>query len=104
MATDITLHIQKCMTKKEREAFLNIFCMNNPHYRGAQVADVLSILHDTDSHVDTTDAMFEAHKEEILPYPVGLYSMCCYVAIYLCLGTEWNTIHSLMQRFNPKTA
>jgi hypothetical protein len=99
---DLSIHIQRCMTKEEFKTFLDNFCRNNPHYRGAEVADVLTTLYDTDSHLEVTDAMYEAHRQEIAPYSLGLYSMTCYVAIYLRQGTEWPTIHSLMERFNPK--
>lgn len=100
--SDISLHIQKNMTPDERKLFIINFCGHNPHYRGAHVADILEILYDTDSHVEKTDAMYEAHKADIDQYQQGLYSMCVFVALYLGKGTEWETISGLMQRFNTK--
>lgn len=101
--SDLALHVEKCMTEQEKKLFLDSFCTNNPHYRGAQVADILSVLYDTDSHIEVTDnVMYEAHREEIQKYPRGLFSMCVYVAIYTKLGPEWEAIQHLLQRFNKK--
>jgi hypothetical protein len=96
---DMALQVENSMTQAERAEFLHNFCSHNPHYRGAKVADILSILNDTDSHLDKTDAMQEAHKSEIEKYPRGLYSMSVFVAIYCKMGTDWEVIHSLLKRF-----
>lgn len=96
---DLALRIDRLMTAEERRVFLNTFCSNNPHYRGAHVADILETLYDTDSHVEKTDAMYEAHKVEIDKYPRGLYSMSVFVAIYCQLGTDWEVIRDLLKRF-----
>lgn len=96
--TDLALHVDHLMTSEERKMFLNTFCSQNSHYRGSHVADILELLYDTNSHVDKTDAMYEAHKEEIDKYPNGLYSMSIFVAIYCRLGTDWDVIQSLLKR------
>ncbi len=100
MSESLSLRIEQNMTPEEREVFLNTFCSHNPHYRGAHVSDILSILCDTDAHLDTTDAMYEAHKGEISVYPRGLYPMTVYVAIYCKMGTDWEVIRDLLKRFN----
>jgi hypothetical protein len=99
---DISLQVERNMTTEERKLFLENFCAQNPHYRGAQVSDILSILCDTDAHLEVTDAMQEAHKEEVGKYPRGLYSMAVYVAIYCKMGTDWEIIRDLLQRFHKK--
>jgi hypothetical protein len=100
--SDQALHIDRCMSPEERKLFLDTFCRNNPHYRGAHVADVLSALYDSDSEVGELDAMYKAHKAEIDKYPTGLYSMTVYVAIYTKVGTDWEVIRHLLQRFGKK--
>ncbi len=97
---DIALQVERNMTEEEKQLFLNTFCSQNPHYRGAHVSDILSILQDTDSHIETTDAMWEAHKADIEKYPRGLYAMVVYVAIYCKMGTDWEIIRDLLKRFN----
>lgn len=100
---DLALHIEVCMSPAEKKLFLDTFCANNPHYRGAHVSDILSMLYDTDSHIDKTDnVMYEAHRQEIEKYPRGLFSLCVFVAIYTKLGPEWEVIQHLLKRFNKK--
>jgi hypothetical protein len=99
---DIALQVEHNMTQEERQLFLDTFCAQNPHYRGAHVADILSVLYDTDSHLDKTDAMYEAHKSDIEKFPRGLYSMAVFVAIYCRMGTDWEIIRDLLPRFNRK--
>ncbi len=95
---DMALQVEHNMTQEEREEFLKTFCSHNPHYRGAKVADILSVLYETDSHIDKTDAMLEAHKTDIEKYPRGLYSMSVFVAIYCKMGTDWEVIRDLLKR------
>lgn len=99
---DMALQVEHSLTEEEKLTFLDTFCTQNPHYKGAHVSDILSVLYDTDSHLDKTDAMYEAHKSDIDKYPKGLYSMTVFVAIYCRMGTDWEIIRDLLKRFNKK--
>lgn len=75
------LAVERAMTLEEREQFLARFVGINPHYDGAHVADILDILNDSDSHLDVTEPLLEAHADEI-GEDVQLASLCTLAAIY----------------------
>jgi hypothetical protein len=56
---DWSLAIQRALTDEETKAFLDRWASLNPHWRGAQVADVLEVLWDSDSHLDLVEPRWE---------------------------------------------
>lgn len=83
------------MSADERKMFLDRFTKANPHLRGAHVADVLSMLHDSDSHLEVTEPFYDGHPD------AGQLGSLCAIAVVYIYGTaeppdEW--IEELLAR------
>jgi hypothetical protein len=60
------LTIASRLTPAERAEIVRRFTLANPHWRGAEAADILEALYDSDSNLDRTEPFFEAHPDLII--------------------------------------
>lgn len=51
------------LTRAERDAIVERFTNANPHYRGAEVGDVLEALADGDANLELREPFWEAHPQ-----------------------------------------
>lgn len=73
------LAVQKFMPSRSLNALAH-FCETNPHYRGAQWADVLDVLLSSDAHCDLTEAIYEDLK---IIVPIGTMELI--IPVFLTL-------------------
>ena len=78
--TDPSLLIAQVLTEGERLAFLDRFTGFNPHWNGAQVADVLAALDDMDAHCGDIEGVV-SHFQPV-PEECVLYRMASYAVLY----------------------
>ena len=77
---DPSLLIENALTEGERLTFLDRFTAINPHWRGAQVADVLVSLDDRDAHCGDIEGVV-GHFRPVLEECV-LYRLASYAVLY----------------------
>lgn len=65
MSDDIYLDVQAAMTPDERSTFLATFTTLNPHWDGADVADVLAELANADALLSLTEPAYEDHGDKV---------------------------------------
>lgn len=83
-STHLYLGVEHLLTESEKETFLANIGAAFPNLRGAQVADVIDILCDHDMHLEVTEPLYDEHATEIQEYSQPrLFSLCCYVALYV---------------------
>lgn len=99
MQEDKSLAVQDALTEDEQQKIVRGFVALNPHYQGAEVADILSELENADSHLDILEPMWDAHAIDIGKYPQGLFSMAGLAAVYLADERPgWDEVKALMDR------
>jgi hypothetical protein len=95
--TQLYLAADAILTSVERARFLKRFSLQD----GAQVADILDQLDNTDSDLPVIETMYENHRQDV-PEP-GLLS----AATYLCLYTTdvhsvtWDAVSAMVERIRP---
>lgn len=77
---DMALAVQAAMRPLTEAAFLNRMIRMNPSWRGAQPADLLDALGQSDARLDIIEPLYEAHGSDV-PEP-HLLAYAAYVAIY----------------------
>ena len=80
MSVDPSVLIENALTEGERLTFLDRFTGVNPHWKGAQVADVLTTLDDTDSHLGDIEGVVTHFRPA--PEECVLYRMASYAVLY----------------------
>ncbi len=98
MPTDIYLAVQKTLSLEETTAALARFTSANPRWQGAEVADVLDTLADSDSYLDVVEPMHERAGVAV-PEP-GLLRACT-LALVLIEGpgrVTWELVEPLVVR------
>jgi hypothetical protein len=59
--------ITRALSPAQQVTIVRRFTQLNPHWRGAGVADILDILYQSDSDLETTEPFFEANPDIIGP-------------------------------------
>lgn len=104
--SDNFLRIEAAMAADERAAFLRNFTGVNPHWQGAQVADVLAELDNTDANLDFVEPMYEAHEGDTdRPELIGsavravLWSQGPFTSQQAAQeAVTWDRVHDLIRR------
>lgn len=60
---DAALAVERAMTDEQRQRFLQHFFAANPSWRGAQVADVLSEMDNTDANLTVVERLLEDNAD-----------------------------------------
>lgn len=63
MDIDPVMAVTAALSQEQMETIVSRFTAVNPHWRGAEVADILDALDQGDSDLATTEPFFEAHPE-----------------------------------------
>jgi hypothetical protein len=90
---------ETAMTRAQRQQFLDRF----PQQRGAQVADILDILLDTDSNVEVIEQIAEQFGSRVpepglLAVAVQIANAIDYQALFM---RPWETLEPLIERIRP---
>lgn len=81
--SDTYLAVEAVLTDDEKERFLDLAYRANPHCRGAQIADLLDMMAETDCHLELTEPICERHRD----WPrqkLAVLDLCIFVAVYAC--------------------
>ncbi len=90
---DTYLTVQAALTYNECKLLFNRFT-DKPYWCGADVADVLAQLCDTDAHLDVIDSMHDALSD--LPNVVAFVRPCTLAMLYVDGIADPNKVRSLV--------
>jgi hypothetical protein len=83
---DPTLVVESMLTDEEEQSFLDNAHIRNPHLRGANVADILDMMHQADAHLEVTEPVMHRFLEYTGGEPSRLsqlFELCLFAAIYI---------------------
>jgi hypothetical protein len=102
---DKYLKVESVLTAEEKHALLEAFFETAPHQRGAHVADILSVLDDTDSYCGDIDELWESGDGPVLRPEMtkasltGLFTPCWHACFFIGRAKPtWPQVKALVER------
>lgn len=92
---DAALAVANVLTAEERRRVLDAFTKTNPHWRGAEVADILAELDNADSHFHLTERMYDDYA---LDFSDDETQCLGHAARAVALAYGYNTVDSAWPR------